>query len=176
MAVHTLCVDTIGRQVWKRIDDELARRKTQHLHLNSWARLGDAVELKAQRMTNWKTRGVPASMHAAIADALGWTVDRLVGRDDAVDRSAPAATLAPSDLTPAEVELVLNFRGRVATAAAAQTKSLELTRNTTKRIVKTLVQSVRGDQATLKQEKAKKKTVSSGRARASKSREHTPDP
>lgn len=41
----------------------------------SWAELGRAIVASDQTMNNWKRRGVPASRHKAIADALGWTVD-----------------------------------------------------------------------------------------------------
>lgn len=61
--------------VWDRIDAELTRRKM------TWADLGRAIDATDQVMHNWKSRGVPAKRHKAIAGALGWTVDRLVADD-----------------------------------------------------------------------------------------------
>jgi hypothetical protein len=58
--------------VWDRIDSELTRRSM------SWAELGRVIGATDQVMHNWKGRGVPAARHKAIADALGWTVDRLL--------------------------------------------------------------------------------------------------
>lgn len=58
--------------VWDRVDAELARRGM------SWAELGRGIGASDQAMHNWKQRGVPASRHKAIADAFGWTVDRLI--------------------------------------------------------------------------------------------------
>lgn len=58
--------------VWDRIDAELARRNM------SWAELGRVIDATDQAMHNWKSRGVPAARHKAIAGALGWSVDRLI--------------------------------------------------------------------------------------------------
>lgn len=65
--------------VWHRVDRELARRKGLHLSPGTWAALGRAINVTAQVLTNWKSRRVPPEMHAAIAQALSWTVDQLLG-------------------------------------------------------------------------------------------------
>ncbi len=58
--------------VWDRIDAELTRRNM------TWAELGRVIDATDQAMHNWKSRGVPAARHKAIAGALGWSVDRLI--------------------------------------------------------------------------------------------------
>lgn len=65
--------------VWHRIDRELSRRKGVHLAPSSWAALGRAIHVSSQVLTNWKARRVPPEMHSAVAQALGWTVDQLLG-------------------------------------------------------------------------------------------------
>lgn len=61
--------------LWDRIDSELTRRH------QTWAELGRQIDATDQAMYNWKRRGVPASRHKAIADALGWSVDLMLSED-----------------------------------------------------------------------------------------------
>lgn len=65
--------------VWHRIDSELQRRKDVRQTPSSWADLGRQIGATRQRLTNWKTRGVPPKDYPAIADAFGWSVDQLLG-------------------------------------------------------------------------------------------------
>ena len=69
--------------VWMRIDRELTRRKDKHLQPGGWSELGKLIDVTKQRRSNWKTRGIPTPMYQAIADALGWSVDALLGREPA---------------------------------------------------------------------------------------------
>lgn len=55
--------------VWERIDAELARRR------KTWAWLSSSLGYSEQRVNNWKRRGIPASQHGAIADALGRSIN-----------------------------------------------------------------------------------------------------
>jgi len=68
--------------VWHRLDQELASRRERHLVPGSWAELARALDTSEQRINNWKRRGVPPKQHAAVAAALGWSVDRLIGLDE----------------------------------------------------------------------------------------------
>lgn len=60
-------------EIWLRIADELKRKK------RSWSWLASRMNYSAERVGNWKTRGIPAASHADIAVALGVTVDWLIG-------------------------------------------------------------------------------------------------
>lgn len=74
--------------VWHAIDAELDRRKAKHLAPSSWAALGRLLpKASSQVLTNWKARGVPPKEYANIATALGWSVDRLLGKEDVRDES-----------------------------------------------------------------------------------------
>lgn len=68
--------------VWHTIDRELARRKDARLSPSSWSALGKVIGASVQATTNWKTRGVPPKEHPAIAAALGWSVDQLLGTSE----------------------------------------------------------------------------------------------
>lgn len=60
--------------VWHTVDKELtARAKT-------WAWLARQLGETDQAVNNWKRRGVPPRQHFGIAEALGWSLDRLLGR------------------------------------------------------------------------------------------------
>lgn len=50
-------------------------------HGLSWLFLRDELDLSLQQINNWKTRGIPESWHARIAETLGVTVDELLGID-----------------------------------------------------------------------------------------------
>lgn len=69
--------------VWDRIDAELTRRNM------TWAELGRVIDATDQAMHNWKSRGVPAARHKAIAGALGWSVDRLIADNWTPSQPAP---------------------------------------------------------------------------------------
>ena len=43
--------------------------------------VANLIGATSQKMTNWKSRGVPPAVHKQIADALGVTVDELLSRD-----------------------------------------------------------------------------------------------
>jgi phage repressor protein C with HTH and peptisase S24 domain len=60
------------KSTWDRIDAELKRRA------KTWAWLGRQIDASDQAMHNWKRRGVPPKEHAAIANALQWSVDQLL--------------------------------------------------------------------------------------------------
>lgn len=64
--------------VWHQVDKELDRRE------KTWAWLARQLGETDQTVNNWKRRGVPARQHAAIAHALGWSIDRLLGLTDTV--------------------------------------------------------------------------------------------
>lgn len=68
--------------VWNRIDSELQRRKDAREELSSWAALGDKIGVTNQVTTNWKSRGVPPKRFQEIAEALGWSLEQLVGKED----------------------------------------------------------------------------------------------
>ena len=92
-AAHNLCMtDT----VWHRIDRELTRRKDARQQPGSWAELGRLIQASAQKMTNWKSRGVPPKEYADIALALGWSVDQLLGLAETSQALAPPP-LPPRD-------------------------------------------------------------------------------
>jgi len=64
--------------VWTRIEAELETRKDARGRPVAW--MSKKLDVSIQTVNNWKTRGVPADRHQAIAAALGWSVDRLLGR------------------------------------------------------------------------------------------------
>lgn len=86
--------------VWNLIDRELSRRKRAHLQPSSWAALGRLIGADAQRIGNWKTRGVPARVYVDIATALGWSVDALLGREE-----IPGTTGHPDGTPPQPADL-----------------------------------------------------------------------
>jgi hypothetical protein len=102
--------------VWHRVDRELERRKLKHLSPSSWASLGRQIEATDQRINNWSRRGIPARQHVAIANALGWSVNQLLGIDaaHAATQSEPPKLEAkfadPRRISDEEFELVRDFR------------------------------------------------------------------
>lgn len=104
-SIHTPCMAT--DPVWARIDAELQRRKAKHLIPGSWASLGAAIDASRQTTTNWKSRGIPPKEYAAIAGALGWTVDQLLGHEaEDVARAPVDASPAPGDLSARLAQLM----------------------------------------------------------------------
>lgn len=81
--------------VWQRINDELDRRKSKFKTPGSWAALGRSICATDQRMHNWRVRGIPPRLHAAIALALGWSIDQLLGLDSPLEAS-PVEPLSSS--------------------------------------------------------------------------------
>lgn len=69
--------------VWPRVDEELRRRGGKNLAPGSWPALTKALGTTKQVVYNWKQRGIPAKEYPAIAEALGWTVDELLGNGEA---------------------------------------------------------------------------------------------
>lgn len=76
--------------VWHQVDKELERRS------KTWAWFARQLGETDQVVNNWKRRGVPARQHAAVAQVLGWPMERLLGLSD----SEPAVT-APQNLEAA---------------------------------------------------------------------------
>lgn len=62
--------------VWHKVDKELTSRS------KTWAWLARQLGETDQAVNNWKRRGVPARQHAAIAMALDWSIDMLLGLVD----------------------------------------------------------------------------------------------
>lgn len=105
--------------VWHRIDRELTRRKDARLSPSKWADLARKLDTTNQVVHNWKTRGVPPKEFPSIAAALGWTVDQLIGQEEAPDlvvKEGPATyhvqikTSQAIDADPREPELLAAFR------------------------------------------------------------------
>lgn len=80
--------------VWRRVAKELLRRKEKHLLPGSWSALGRAMTPALSRgvLNHWRTRGVPAKAYESLADALGWSLDQLLGR-----QSTPPEDRAATD-------------------------------------------------------------------------------
>jgi hypothetical protein len=60
---------------WEIIDSALTHKKRK------WAWLANELDISAQAVTNWKTRGVPAGQFRAIATVLSLSVDQVEGRE-----------------------------------------------------------------------------------------------
>lgn len=67
--------------VWPRVEAELESRAESRDRPVAW--LAEKLKVSIQTVNNWKLRGAPAHRHQAIAAALGWSVDRLLGREPA---------------------------------------------------------------------------------------------
>lgn len=65
-------------------------------HGKTWKWLGAQCDLKQTQMSNWASRGIPASHYKAIAAAMGQSVDWLCGRTDA--KAQDTANLSPMAL------------------------------------------------------------------------------
>ena len=57
-------------------------------HGKDWRWLGAQCNLKRTQMSNWQARGIPAMRYAAIADAIGQSVDWIAGRTDTAAQDA----------------------------------------------------------------------------------------
>lgn len=61
---------------WKRLNDELAKRKI------AWSTFGSSLGLTKQNIDHWKSRGIPSRHIRAAADYLGWSTEQLEFGDD----------------------------------------------------------------------------------------------
>ncbi len=68
----------MGDHLWRRVEDEIVRRDPKQAR-RAAAWLAAKLGISIQAVTNWKSRGVPASQHEAIARALEWSIDQLLG-------------------------------------------------------------------------------------------------
>lgn len=103
--VHNLFMAT--DPVWARIDEELRRRKAKHMVPGSWAAIGTRIDASRQTLWNWKTRGIPPKEYAALAGALDWTVDQLLGHEaEEVNRAPVDAPPVPGDLSARLAQLM----------------------------------------------------------------------
>lgn len=82
--------------IWQRIDSELRARG------KGWPWLTRELGYSVGRVGNWKSRGIPAAEHAAIAAALGESTDWLLGL-------APSNRKAPEQLSPAALKVAELF-------------------------------------------------------------------
>jgi hypothetical protein len=83
-AVHTAFMDPEADPVWRRVNEELDLRG------RGWQWLADKIDSTIQRVQNWKTRGIPSRAHQDVANALGWTIDRLLGVTGPADVDVPS--------------------------------------------------------------------------------------
>lgn len=69
-----------------------------------WSKTYFAVDVlgldSMQTLTNWLRRGLPGAEQQRVADALGWTVDQLVGREPLPDRGVAHAIRKEAALDP----------------------------------------------------------------------------
>lgn len=93
-------------ETWARIRDEIAKRDDGRGRETVW--LAQRLQVRIQRIQNWKTRGVPSSALVDIAAALGWSVNQVLGLADPPTRW-PFETIRPDDmakLTPRQAAMV----------------------------------------------------------------------
>lgn len=64
-------------ETWARIAERVAAMPNGKGREVAW--LASKTGMTLQRLNNWKTRGVPASSLPAVAQALGWSVNRVLG-------------------------------------------------------------------------------------------------
>lgn len=86
----------VNSSIYERITLELKRRN------KDWAWLADQIEVSRSAAGNWKSRGVPATHHAAIAVTLGESVDWVTG-------IAPPRRQDPEKLSPMALKLAREF-------------------------------------------------------------------
>lgn len=86
----------------RTIDRALAR--AAELGMNQ-SQLSAKINVLPQYLTNWKRRGLPSSQLEAMASALNWTVDELLGRGPS--NSAKEATDDAWPRTPDEADFAL---------------------------------------------------------------------
>lgn len=88
----------IGVEIWERVIDEMHRRRLPI----AW--LQRKLNCSRQVTSSWGRRGVPGYRYEQLAEALGWSIDRLVTGDD---KSAGPATT--SELSPKAHNLARTF-------------------------------------------------------------------
>lgn len=69
-------LDALLMEPWDVIEGALARRKPPR----DQAWLATQLGIRAQAVTNWKTRGVPKTQYEALADLLGLSLEQIAGR------------------------------------------------------------------------------------------------
>jgi len=98
--------------VWARVNDELVSRKRSRQMPDNWASLSRALGVSIQVTTNWARRGIPPRSHMALAHALGWSVDRLLGIEQAPEpapvRAHPSDDLAQHEAAYCAVLAILS--------------------------------------------------------------------
>lgn len=82
-------------ETWERIRARIAKLKGQAHGEAQW--LCDRTGWSKQRVSNWKTRGVPAKALPDIAAAIGLTINQILGIADPPS-SWPFETIDPSRL------------------------------------------------------------------------------
>ena len=91
---------------FRRVMQEISRKEEGRGREVQW--LADRLQVKIQRVQNWKTRGVPPSAVADIAAALGWTMNQVLGLQESPP-GWPFETIAPerlARLTPRQAAIV----------------------------------------------------------------------
>lgn len=70
-------------RAWQQVDAELQARHAKHLTPADWHALGRALGVARNTANNWRARKrLPAHQWQQIADYFGWTLDRLLGRQE----------------------------------------------------------------------------------------------
>lgn len=100
----------------KEMDKVVAEIRARNESLSAFA---SRIGVKSQDINNWKTRGIPRSKQKRVADALGWSLDRLL-RDD-YPRSDGHGLIDPSGAASVESKLHL-VRDSVEDALGGQHK------------------------------------------------------
>lgn len=72
----------------------IARLRKREAVGREQAWLAEKLATSVQAVNNWSTKGVPAKRHEQIADALGISVDELLGREMKRDPSWPFETVS----------------------------------------------------------------------------------
>lgn len=91
---------------WERIRARIAELPHGAGREATW--LADRLQMKVQRVHNWKTRGVPAAALVDIAAAIGWSVNQVLGLADP-PAAWPFETIEPerlARLTPRQAALI----------------------------------------------------------------------
>jgi len=76
------------------MDETVFNRVIRKARDRGWSQsdLAERLSLSPQNITNWKSRGVPPERYVAIADALNWSLDEMLGRT----RYVPGAQAMPA--------------------------------------------------------------------------------
>lgn len=68
-------MDAEAKLIYARV-----RARMEELEMAWPSGLADEINVSAQRVNNWRHRGIPGRMHARVAEVLDWTVDQLLGK------------------------------------------------------------------------------------------------